>query len=137
VPKRILLVEPYRDLAEILGLYLEDLGYQFDLVAHAEFDEEYLARNSYDCILINADQNSALWSDAGIRLAETASKLSVPVVIIADHAVAASTVIAKGWKPLQKPFTAEEIQGAISQAVSASSASAGNQTSTTPAGSAG
>jgi DNA-binding NtrC family response regulator len=132
--RRILLVEPYKDLAEILGLYLEDLGFEFDLVVNTDVDEEYLTRESYDCILVNADQNSESWNEAGLRIAETASRLSIPVVIIADHAIAASTVTAKGWKPLQKPFTAEEIQDAIHQAVDVASASAGNHTSTASGG---
>jgi DNA-binding NtrC family response regulator len=132
--RRILLVEPYKDLAEILGLYLEDLGFEFDLVVNTDVDEEYLTRESYDCILVNADQNSESWNEAGLRIAETASRLSIPVVIIADHAIAASTVTAKGWKPLQKQFTAEEIQDAIHQAVDVASASAGNHTSTASGG---
>jgi DNA-binding NtrC family response regulator len=136
VPRRILLAEPRQDVAELLGLYLEDLGYKFDLVTITDVDEEYLASNSYACVLVDLDQNSDSWRGAGLSLAEKASRLSVPVVIIADHTVAASTITAKGWKPLKKPFTAEEIQHAIFQAVGASSTS-GNQTSTTSGGSAG
>jgi CheY-like chemotaxis protein len=117
VAGRILLVEPYQDIAEILGLYLEDLGYQFDLVTNTDVDEEYLASKSYDCVLVNIDQNSDSWRDAGLRLAEKASRLSVPVVMIADHAFAAQAATAKGWKPIQKPFTLERLRSAISQAV--------------------
>jgi DNA-binding NtrC family response regulator len=135
VPRRILLAEPRQDIAELLGLYLEDLGYKFDLVTIPD-DEEYLSGNSYACVLVDLDQNNEFWRGAGLSLAEKASRLSVPVVIIADHTVAASTITAKGWKPLKKPFTAEEIQHAIFQAVGASSTS-GNQTSTTSGGSAG
>jgi DNA-binding response OmpR family regulator len=100
MPKRILLVEPYQDIADLLGLYLEDLGYQFDLVVHTEVDEEYLAGRSYDCILVNIDQNSESWRDAGLSHAEKASRLSVPVVMIADHALAAQVAAAKGWEPI-------------------------------------
>jgi DNA-binding NtrC family response regulator len=110
--RRILIVEPYEDLAELLVLYVNELGYEFDLLTNAEVDEEHLNSNSYDCVLINADQNSGA---AGIRLAETAGRASTPVVFIADHATAASSVPAEGWKPLQKSFT--QSAGAICQAV--------------------
>jgi DNA-binding NtrC family response regulator len=101
----------------LMGLYLEDLGYQFDLVTNTDVDEEYLASKSYDCVLVNIDQNSDSWRDAGLSLAEKASRLSVPVVMIADHAFAAQAATAKGWEPIQKPFTLERLQSAISQAV--------------------
>jgi DNA-binding NtrC family response regulator len=115
--KRILLVEPSQDIAEILRIYLEELGYQFEVVIHTEIDADCLASNSYDCVLVDIDQNSESWRDAGLSLAEKASRLSVPVVMIADHALAVQAATAKGWEPIQKPFTLERLQSAISQAV--------------------
>ena len=100
--KRILLVEPYRDLIALLGFFLEELGYCFDVASTADFDEKVFTTRCYRCVLINVDQNSGDWRDVGLRLAETASKLHVPVVMIADHKVDAATVAAKGWKPISE-----------------------------------
>jgi DNA-binding NtrC family response regulator len=134
--QRILLVEPYKDIAALLGVYLEDLGYKFDLVTITDVNEEYLASNFYACVLVDIDHNSDSWRGAGLGLAEKASRLSLPVAMIADHAFAAQAAVAKGWKPIQKPFALESLQSAISQALGVPYASAGNQTSTT-SGSAG
>ena len=84
-----------------------------------EVDEKDLTKKSYVCVLINIDQNSDPWRECGVSLAETASKLNVPVVMIADHEVDAATVAAKGWEPVQKPFTMEKLGAAISEALSA------------------
>jgi DNA-binding NtrC family response regulator len=117
VGKPILLIEPYEGLVEILGYFLEELGYQYDVVTGTEVDEKDLTKKSYVCVLINIDQNSRPWRECGVNLAETASKLNVPVVMIADHEVDAATVAAKGWAPVQKPFTVEKLASAISQAL--------------------
>ena len=82
---RILLIEPYDDVAQVIGLYLEDLGHEFDLVTDASGDGERLIKECYECVLINVDQNSDEWRDHGLRLAETASRNHTPVVMIADH----------------------------------------------------
>ena len=117
--ERILLIEPYNDLIEVFSCFLEELGYQFDVVNGTDVDETNLSMNRYICVLINIDQNSGPWRECGVGLAETASRLHVPVVMIADHEVDAATVMAKGWKPVRKPFTLEKLGSAISQALHA------------------
>jgi len=114
---RILLIEPYHDVANVIGLFLEDLGHEFDVVTDAGAEGERLIKESYECVLINVDQNSAQWRDHGLRLAETASRNHTPVVMIADHELDAATAKSKGWTALQKPFTLENLESAIAHAV--------------------
>jgi DNA-binding NtrC family response regulator len=117
--KRILLIEPYSDLADVIGFFLEELGFQFDLVTDPTICGNDLTKRRYQCVLINLDQNSDRWRDLGLRLAERASRLRLPVVMIADHEVAAATIAANGWKPVQKPFTLAKLESAIAEAVAA------------------
>jgi len=117
VGKWILLVEPYQELVDIIGFYLEELGYRFDVVSRTDLDEQELTKKSYQCVLINIDQNIGSWRTTGLTLAESVSRLHVPVVMIADHVVDAATVKAKGWRSVQKPFTVEKLAAAISEAV--------------------
>ncbi len=114
---RVLLIEPYDDIATIIGLYLEDLGHEFDLVTDAGAGEQRLTAAAYDFVLINVDQNSNDWRDQGMRLARRAAGHQIPVVMIADHKLDAATAASKGWTVLRKPFTLEKIETAISQAV--------------------
>jgi len=115
--KRVLLIEPYDHVANIIGLYLEDLGHEFDLVTEARAGGERLTEAAYDCVLINVDQNSDQWWDHGMRLGERASRLRIPVVMIADHKVDAATAAAKGCTVIRKPFTLEKLETAITRAV--------------------
>jgi DNA-binding response OmpR family regulator len=117
--KRILLIEPYVDLADMIGFYLEELGYQFDLVTDATMGEEDFTKSPYECVLINLDQNSDEWRNFGLCLAERASRAHLPVVMIADHEVAAATISANGWKSVRKPFTVAKLESAITEAVGA------------------
>jgi hypothetical protein len=78
-----------------------------------------LTKRRYECVLINLDQNSGQWRNLGLHLAERASRLHLPVVMIADHEVAAATISANGWTPVQKPFTVEKLESAITEAVAA------------------
>ena len=114
---RMLLIEPSDDLSYTIGLFLEDLGHEFDLVSDATPCGGSLAKGRYGCILINVDQNSDQWRDHGLRLADTASRNHTPVVMIADHSLDAATAKSKGWTALQKPFTLEKLESAVADAV--------------------
>ena len=118
--ERILLIEPYDDLVNTIGLALDELGYRYDVVTDANINESDFLRQPYVCVLINIDQNSDTWRRSGLNFAETASKLKLPVVMIADHKLSAATAFANGWNPLQKPFTIDNLDSAISKAVNAS-----------------
>lgn len=96
--KRILLIEPYPDLAGVFGFHLNELGYQYDVVEGTEIDESDLTDGRYECLLINIDQNSDRWRDC-------------------DHQTDAAKVLAEGWKPIRKPFTLEKLAAAISWAL--------------------
>jgi DNA-binding NtrC family response regulator len=117
--ERILLIEPYHDLVNTIGFALEELGYRFDVVTDANINEMDFLKKPYACVLINIDQNSDQWRSSGLSFAATASKLNLPVVMIADHKLSAATAFANGWKPLQKPFTIDSLSSAISKAVGA------------------
>ena len=56
-------------------------------------------------VLINLDQNRTEGRKGGPQLAEAASTLGLPVIMIPDHELAAQTIKAKGWLHLNKPFT--------------------------------
>jgi hypothetical protein len=94
---------------------LEELGCQFDLVTDATMDD--LTKSHYECVLINLDQNSDEWRNLGLCLAERASRVHLPVVMIADKEVAAATISANGWKSVRKPFTVRNLESAITEAV--------------------
>jgi MFS family permease len=96
--ERILLIEPYEDLVNSIGSALEELGYRYDVVTDADINERDLLDKPYACVLINIDQNSDAWRTSGLRFAETASKLHLPVVVIADYKLSAATATANGWK---------------------------------------
>jgi DNA-binding NtrC family response regulator len=117
--ERILMIEPYGDLIDTIGLALEELGYCYDVVTDANISEKDFLKRPYACVLINIDQNSDQWRSSGLSFAETASKLKLPVVMIADHKLSAADAAASGWNPIQKPFTIDKLGSAISKAVSA------------------
>jgi hypothetical protein len=50
-------------------------------------------------------------------LAATASSLGIPVVMIPDHEIAAAKIDAYGWLRIQKPFTLQNMEHVIRQAV--------------------
>jgi DNA-binding response OmpR family regulator len=88
--KRILLLEPYDVVADVITEVLDQLDYEADVVASGRLDENDLRARNYDCVLINLGQNRTEWREYGLRLAELASALGIPVMMIADHQVAAS-----------------------------------------------
>ena len=116
--ERILLIEPYCEVANIICMYLEELGHDFDLVTDAAAGREHLTKGSYTCALINVDQNSDEWRYRGLRLAEAAAKNHMPVVMIADHDLDAATATSNGWIKIRKPFTLQKLESAIAKAVS-------------------
>jgi len=114
--ERMLLIEPYDDVADVISLYLEELGYEFDIVANAGAEAELLIGEPYECVLINVDQSNNQWRGQGVHLAETASRNHTPVVMNAEREPDAATA-ESGWVPLRKPFTLEKLETAIAQAV--------------------
>ena len=76
--KRVLLVEPYDIIADILEDILSQLDYETEVVrAASSFWEKDLRADEYHCVLVNIDQNSTKWRDQGLRLAETARRKQV------------------------------------------------------------
>jgi DNA-binding NtrC family response regulator len=115
--KHVLLLEPYEAIANVIKDLLDQLGYQTDVLTSGTVDTNDLHRKPYHCVLINLDQNTSGWHDDGLRLATLASRSGIPVVMIPDHATAASTIEANGWLRLKKPFSIGNLQNAISLAV--------------------
>jgi DNA-binding NtrC family response regulator len=108
--RRILLVEPYDVLADLLVDILEHLDYETVVVSSGTIRESDLRETEYHCVLINLDQNSSRWRNKGLRLAEVASKVGLPVVMIPDHATATAIIEANGWLHFQKPFTLANVE---------------------------
>lgn len=120
--KRILLLEPYDLVADLLKELLDHLDYIADVETSGEIDEHNLQSRGYVCVLINLDQNRKGWPDYGIQLANIASRLNIPVVMIPDHETAAKTIDANGWHRIEKPFTIANLSEAITRAVGGKSA---------------
>ena len=115
--KRILLLEPYEMVAEALTDCLRHLDYDVDVVTTGELDASRLRGGRYDCVLINLDQNRPNTRQGGLKLAEMATSLGMPVVMIPDYRLARDTLSAKGWLHIAKPFTIDKLQQVIAQAV--------------------
>jgi DNA-binding NtrC family response regulator len=115
--KRVLLLEPYDVVADVITDLLDQLGYATDVVTSGSIDKTDLHDKSYRCVLVNLDQNRAEWQNYGLRLAQMAAELGIPVVMIPDHETAAQTIDAKGWLRIAKPFTVANLQKVIERAV--------------------
>jgi hypothetical protein len=85
-----LLVEPYDVVADVMADMLDQLGFKVTVIASGTLRKNP-SEKDYRCILINLDQNNRQWRDQGLKLAEVASKVEWPVVMIPDHGTAAAT----------------------------------------------
>ena len=124
MPQLVLLIEPFRPLVNVIGFFLDELGFKHDVVMTADEARKALNEKRYDCVMVNVDQNSMSWRKFALELADKASGQSVPVVMIIDHEIASAAVASNGWKPIQKPFTMENLRSALSEAMSATRSSA-------------
>jgi DNA-binding NtrC family response regulator len=118
--KRVLLVEPYDVIADILVEILDQLHYETEVIESDSFRRKDLRAGEYHCVLINIDQNSTEWRDNGLRLAAMASQAGLAVVMIPDHETGDKVIRANGWLHLHKPFTINDIDDVITRAVAAS-----------------
>ena len=71
--KRILLLEPYGVVANVIKDLLDQLDYVADVETSGHVDEHDLRSREYHCVLVNLDQNRTDWRDYGLRLATIAS----------------------------------------------------------------
>jgi DNA-binding response OmpR family regulator len=117
VSKRILLLEPYGAVADVIKDLLDQLDYTADVETSGHVNEHDLRSRGYHCVLVNLDQNRTDWRDYGLRLATIASGLGIPVVMISDHETAAKTIKENGWLRLRKPFTIENLENTLNRAV--------------------
>jgi DNA-binding NtrC family response regulator len=115
--KRILLLEPYDVVSDLILDILDQLDYEADVETSGNIDQQQLLSRGYDCVFVNLDQNRTEWRNYGLRLAAIASGLGIPVIMIPDHETAAQTIDANGWLRLNKPFTVEHLQDVIARAV--------------------
>jgi hypothetical protein len=111
--RRILLIEPYPGLAETFGMFLEEMDCDFDIVPTCGAGESCLTQRPYGLATINIDQNDSDWHDKGLLIAERAKELGIPVVMIADHQLDATTISENGWLAIRKPFTLERFKSVI------------------------
>jgi DNA-binding NtrC family response regulator len=115
--KRVLLIEPYDVVADLLTDVLDQLDYVTDVVASGHIDEEELRAKAYRCVFINLDQKKAESRQSGLKLAAIATKLGVPVIMIPDHETADEIIAANGWLRIRKPFTIGNLEDTIAQAM--------------------
>jgi DNA-binding NtrC family response regulator len=116
VVKHVLLIEPYDMIADVIVEILEQLDYEVDVGNSGTLTENDLRARDYHCVLINLDQNASGWRDKGLVLAEFASNVGLPVVMIPDHETATATIEAKGWLHFQKPFSVRDIEDVLLRA---------------------
>ena len=115
--RKILLLEPYEQLANVITQLLRELNCDVDVVISGDITDAELTMRRYDCVFINLDQNRLPSEDGGLRLAEIASDAGVPVVMIPDHLIAAQKIAANGWLQLKKPFNLGNLEAVISKAM--------------------
>ena len=72
VSKRILLLEPYGVVADLINDLLDQLDYVADVETSGDISEPDLRNGGYHCVLVNLDQNRTDWRDYGLRLATLA-----------------------------------------------------------------
>jgi DNA-binding response OmpR family regulator len=108
--ERVLLIEPYELIAELLVEVLENLDYESDVISSGDVRESDLRAKEYHCVLVNLDQNTPGWRNKGLRLAAMASSIGLPVVMIPDHKMAISEIEANGWLHFAKPFTLANVE---------------------------
>ena len=53
--KRVLLLEPYDVIADMITDLLNQLGYTADVVTSGAIDKTHLQKKSYHCVLVNLD----------------------------------------------------------------------------------
>ena len=113
--KRALLVQSYDAVADLLTDVLAGLDYEADVITTGDFNEDHLRTGGYRCVFVNLDQNRPNRREHGLKLAEVAASLGVPVIMIPDHETADETIAAHGWLRLRKPFTAQSLEDTIAK----------------------
>ena len=114
---RVLLIEPYGALADILAIYLEGLGYLVTLAESKTLTPDVFTGGNYSVVFINLDQGSAAWALAGIKIAEQANAAGLPVVMIPDSESAADVLKQSRFVYLKKPFNLSTLDEAISTSI--------------------
>jgi DNA-binding response OmpR family regulator len=113
--KRILLVEPYPELSEVMARMMTEAGYEVHCAMSAHEMRKAIETAGYHCILLNLDQNRT--EDFGLELAEEASRSGSRIVMIPDWDVDRKKIADKGWQQLTKPFSIADLQATIEQAL--------------------
>ena len=124
--KYALLFEPYKMLADVLVLSMEELGFKVDIGNSSCDGDEALRARQYACVFINLDQNCKDWHSHGLMLADKASKFGLPVVMIPDTLEAEAVIRAKGWLHINKPFDSAALKNVMERATWARDAVAGS-----------
>ncbi len=124
--KYVLLFEPYKILADVLVLSMETLGFKVDIGNSSSDGIDDLRARPYACIFINLDQNYKDWHSHGLMLANKASEIGLPVVMIPDNPEAEDVIQAKGWLQIKKPFKLDALKDVMERATWARDAIAGS-----------
>lgn len=124
--KYVLLFEPFEMLAKMLVLSMEELGFKVDIGNSAGDGGELTGTRQYACVFINLDQNRRDWHSHGLMLANKASQLALPVVMIPDNPTAQDVIRTKGWLQIKKPFKLDALKDVMERATWARDAVAGS-----------
>lgn len=114
--KYVLLFEPFKMVADMLVLSMEELGFKVDLGDPSSDGGDALRARHYACVFINLDQNCKDWHSHGLMLANKASELGLPVVMIPDNTEAQGMIRAKGWLQIKKPFKLDALKDVMERA---------------------
>lgn len=121
----VLLFEPFKMLADMLVLSMEELGFKVDIGDSAGEGLELTSARRYACVFINLDQNSNAWHSRGLMFANKASMLGLPVVMIPDNTAAQEIIRAEGWLQVKKPLKLDDLKNVIEKATFARDSAAG------------
>lgn len=119
---RILLIEPYREVADLITACLEDMGYSVDLITDAVLPGALPNRGDYACAFINLDQNKVGWREQGLSLATILSERGLPIVMIPDHQSDVGALEQHDWFYIRKPFSVDRLQAVVKKAIVLASA---------------
>lgn len=114
----ILLVEDNRQIAEMVGEFLERRGYSVDYAADGVSGLHLAVSNSYDVIVLDLMLPGLSGLDVLSRLREEANQSNLPIVVISAWSDARDDALAAGAdRFVLKPFLPDDLRAVVQELV--------------------